>query len=273
MNTENFEMAGSSPEEEKGTQPPEKKQIKLLPEEQERFGLLVNQFKEADDIGDAANVLDEINKFLEGAVARVEAEEQRRNELVTYDEKEMRRFEAEALQDILKEINEDYEEQGYHKSMWFSSLPGVEVADGRVRGLYFKEMDLTRIPPSIVKLIDVIDIDLKQNEIVEVIDLSSLKQLKSISLNFTNIKSLRGIGHVPSLKHVIISDSKLEDLDGTETLSSLDDLNIFNSPIGIRAAGKGFLHTPHKQWQIQKWKKEAREQVKPLTDRGVRVYY
>jgi hypothetical protein len=109
MPTEKMEMADSSSEEET-TQPTDKKQITLLPEDEERFGLLVNQFKEADDLGDAADVLDEINIFLKEAVERVEVEEKKQMELVDFHGERIHRYEMLDLQKLVEAINEGLEQ-------------------------------------------------------------------------------------------------------------------------------------------------------------------
>jgi hypothetical protein len=97
-------MAGSSSED-KEAQAPEKKQITLLPEDKEKFGLLVNQFKEADDLGEAAELLEQVDAFLKDAIKNIEAEDERQMEIVEFRGNNIHRYEKEALFQLRDAIN------------------------------------------------------------------------------------------------------------------------------------------------------------------------
>jgi Leucine-rich repeat (LRR) protein len=235
MSEKKLEMAGSSSEEETN-QPTDKKQITLLPEDQERFGLLVNQFKEAEDLGDAADVLEEINAFLNEAVEKFEAEERKRMELVESPWGEIHRFEREALEQIVESINEDYAEQRLANPDF--NVPDVNLAgldigvkDHSVVNFKYFNKPITRIPRGLNELVNLHELHMSNTNIERIEGIDALVNLKVLSLSQTKIRKIQGLDHLVNLEMLLLGSNKISKIEGLEALIRLWDLQLSRTDI------------------------------------------
>ena len=75
------------------------------------------------------------------------------------------------------------------------------------------------------------DVDLSSSFISDITILPTLPTMKSLSLNFTSLNSLRGIKPQPNLRKLTADDSQLENLGGFLSFPNLTSLTLFNTPL------------------------------------------
>jgi len=151
----------------------------------------------------------------------------------------MRFFEADACRKIIDEINIDVDEQLRNgvlsvnapeeylpvKADFFSN---AFISCG-VEGLFelrLRHAPITRIPPSVAKLVDLQTLALDGTKVSSLAGLEKLKNLKVLRLARTCLKTTEGIEKIPSLIEIDLRGSLVSNVSGLADLPNLKYLDL-----------------------------------------------
>ena len=171
----------------------------------------------------------------EREMKKSKAEQERRMELVKFGDEQIHRFELEALQGIVDEINQDYAEQriadpkfGQFDVRLDHLDLQVKVENNEVIKIGFFGMLLTRIPKSIVHLINITTIDFAGNRIEVIENLETLQNLEVIDFSKNNIRKVQGLGFVKAGGFVDLSDNDInpDEVNNIEELEKIREREI-----------------------------------------------
>ena len=106
-----FAKPTTETEKEKGPEKPPAPAVKFAEKYEKEMNRITAQIKKEEDFKKLNKLLEKFQKVFQEAKTNYKKEEECRMELVDSLDKKIHRFELEALENIKKEINEDYEKQ------------------------------------------------------------------------------------------------------------------------------------------------------------------
>jgi len=172
---------------------------------------------------------------------------------------EMRAFEAEAVIELIAEINKQRESAAIRRrgsrQLTLNNLFGIfHIKESKVWFINLPHRHLTSIPRSIQKFRDLQDLNLQNSSIGEITNLEGLDCLHSLNLSQNKLHSTVGLSALKSLEYLDLSDNrinKIEQLDqlkklrilklninsnlsslsGLENLTELEELEVGDTPV------------------------------------------
>ena len=159
-------------------------------------------------------------------------------QLVKVGAVEIHSYEFEALQNIIREINDDYEEQRARDPR-FDCEPvvlgdfrmEVRVPENNVSSLNMSSFNLTRIPPSIAKLDKINKLQLAGNSIRKIEHLGDLRYLRDLSMTGNQIREISGLDNCVSLNILSLSRNKINKIQNLRQLTKLESLGLTGNEI------------------------------------------
>ena len=181
------------------------------------------------------------------------AEEKKRMELVEFKGEKIHWFEYEALEKLVREINEQYARQRAsdpsfsYFDVLMESLD-VNVVENKIVMLSLSKRKLIRIPSAVNELVylnmlylsdnklrkienldRLVDLDflfLDKNLITRISGLGSLKKLRALSLWKNRVKRIENLETATNLKSLYLGDNRIRRIGNLEYLSGLEVLDL-----------------------------------------------
>ena len=157
-------------------------------------------------------------------------------ELVDFNGEKIHRFELEALNQIVAEINEDYAKQRLVNSeleienIDIDSIT-IEIKDNSIFIVDLDKKQLTQIPKTIGNLSNLQKLHLNENHIAEIFGLDNLTNLREISLNDNQITEITGLDNLTNLQNLYLDRNQITEITGLDNLTNLQNLYLNGNQI------------------------------------------
>jgi Leucine-rich repeat (LRR) protein len=212
--------------------------------EQQAVLLLLKDRKQLDKLAaviESAKPGKDLNDALEKyqlALNKATKEYQEKMKLVDFKGEKIHRFEMEALERLVEDINQDYTQQREvnpefeQKDLTLEDLgKQITVEDHEVKKINLGYLGLSKIPKSVNELINLQVLKLYSNEIQEIKGLDKLINLQELVLSGNKIPEIEGLDKLTNLQKLWLSRNKIQEIEGLDKLTNLQRLNLSNNKI------------------------------------------
>ncbi len=179
--------------------------------------------------------------------------------LVEFNGEKIHQFELEALNDIVREINEQYakrriKDTDFDKSDFSINEMNsrrISISDGRVFYLLLSDLELTEIPKSVNKMIFLTGLALERNNIRDIENLENLVDLDRLILDDNNISEIKNLENLVALSRLLLNKNQISEISNLDAQRVLKYLYLRKNPIDKSAQS---------------------HQISKLTGKGVNVF-
>jgi Leucine-rich repeat (LRR) protein len=155
-----------------------------------------------------------------------------RFELVEFNGEKIHRFELEALNAIVKEVNADFAEQRRQdpKSK-FEDIDidklikrGLKVSENKLVQISFSDLPITKIPPSIGELENLQRLYLSGTNVQDIQALANLTNLQELYLGVTKVQDIQALANLTNLQKLDLIRNEVQDIQALANLTNLQKL-------------------------------------------------
>ena len=234
----------------------EKPGIVYPPEIKAKLDKAMAQVQSAKTLAETNAALEKYKKEIAEASEEHRKEQERRMELVEFRGEQIHRFELEALQSIIEQINEDYAEQRKAKPDFETkdlNLDDVriKVEENEIIKIDLVGKKLTKIPKSIGELTNLQRLYLESNQISRIEGLDNLTNLQKLYLYSNQISRIEGLDNLTNLQTLWLDSNRISRIEGLDNLTNLRWLFLqLQKGQGIDVADS------INKAQIEKWEKK-----------------
>ena len=193
---------------------------------------IVDAKNDEERLGAMAGYSEEMEEAKAEQERRMELVELPRNSYYRFEGVMVERHERDALIEMMKEITEDWKENFEHwhgNQFWIDHFTEEQlvVEDGHIVKLDFFGRQLTRIPPSLGKLVHLRELKFDHNRIESIEHLDELQELMELSMKKNKLKSMKGICKLKKLKLLELSENNISQIEELDDLDNLETLYVF----------------------------------------------